>query len=443
MDRTFIRDVKVGQKNKLQGYIENFRNKKSMAFIVLRDITGTFQVTVIKDEHPDLCAVCDELRPDSFITVEGEVIENSYVKLNGMEMVAEKIEVESIADVLPFTRLEKQNGNVVKKGNIDEAEYDLRMNYRWIDLRSETNQLMFKVQSYMVACMRNFLLERDFIEIHSPKITGAESESGAGVFAVDYFDRKGYLIQSPQFYKQMAMTSGLDRIFEVGPVFRAEKSHTSKHATEFTCFDLEFSHINSVEDVMKMEEELLTDMLSKVAAKYNDKLTEIFGTPITVPTLPFPRIKLADLYKELEERYGFTCPDEEKCDLTTEAERLCAKFSKEKYGHEFLFVTDYGVQKRPFYHLRKDGIPQGYDLIWRGCEITTGAQREHRYEILKAQAEEKGLKKDVEFYLEFFRYGAPTHGGFGLGIDRMTMLLMNLSIKDAMFIFRDPDRLNP
>ena len=330
-----------------------------------------------------------------------------------------------------------------KKGNIDEAEYDLRMNYRWIDLRSETNQLMFKVQSYMVACMRNFLLERDFIEIHSPKITGAESESGAGVFSVDYFERKGYLIQSPQFYKQMAMTSGLDRIFEVGPVFRAEKSHTSKHATEFTCFDLEFSHIESVEDVMRMEEELLTDMLTRVAAKYNDKLTEIFGTPIVVPTLPFPRIKLADLYVELENRYGYVIPEADRGDLTTEAERLCAKFAQEKYGHEFLFVTDYSAAKRAFYHMRKDGVPQGYDLIWRGCEITTGAQREHRYEILKQQAEEKGLKKDVEFYLEFFRYGAPTHGGFGLGIDRLTMLLTDQSIKDAMFIFRDPERLNP
>jgi aspartyl-tRNA synthetase len=155
-------------------------------------------------------------------------------------------------------------------------------------------------------------------------------------------------------------------------------------------------------------------------------------------------MKLKDLYAELEERYGYTVDDAAKGDLTTEAEHLCAKLSMEKYGSEFLFVTDYDAKERAFYHMRKDGIPQGYDLIWRGVEITTGAQREHRYEILKNQADEKGLGKDVEFYLEFFKYGCPPHGGFGLGLDRITMLLLNIaSIKEAEFVFRGPNRLNP
>ena len=184
--------------------------------------------------------------------------------------------------------------------------------------------------------------------------------------------------------------------------------------------------------------------MAKVKEQYGEKIKETFGLEVIVPTTPFPVIKLADLYKELEARYGFTVPEEEKGDLTTEAERLCKQFAMEVYGHEFLFITDYAAEKRAFYHMRNaEGVPQGYDLIWRGCEITTGAQREHRYEVLKAQAEEKGLKKDVEFYLEFFRYGAPAHGGFGLGVDRLTMLLLGLTIKEAMFIFRGPDRVTP
>ena len=154
-------------------------------------------------------------------------------------------------------------------------------------------------------------------------------------------------------------------------------------------------------------------------------------------------MKLADIYKELEERYAYTCPEEEKDDLTTEAEKLCLQLAKDKFNHEFLFITDFGARKRAFYHMRKDGIPQGYDLIWKGVEITTGAQREHRYDVLKAQADEKGLGEDVKFYLEFFKYGCPPHGGFGLGVDRLTMLITNLPIKEVAFLFRGPNRLTP
>ncbi|MEG1267665.1 MAG: amino acid--tRNA ligase-related protein, partial [Oscillospiraceae bacterium] len=169
-----------------------------------------------------------------------------------------------------------------------------------------------------------------------------------------------------------------------------------------------------------------------------------FGIDVVVPSNPFPIIKLADLYGELKERYGYEAPESEKGDLTTDAERLCEKLSMDMFGHEFLFVTDYGAEKRAFYHMRdENGIPMGYDLIWRGVEITTGAKREHRYEVLKKQAEEKGLADDVKFYLDFFRYGCPPHGGFGLGVDRMTMLMLGLVIKESMFLFRGPNRLTP
>ena len=303
---------------------------------------------------------------------------------------------------------------------------------------------MFKAQTVMINAMREFLLARRFMEIHTPKLIGAASESGADVFEVKYFDRKAYLAQSPQFYKQMAMASGFERIFEVGPVFRAEKSFTSKHTTEFSGFDLEFSYIESFRDVMKMEEELLTYALAKVKEAYGEDIERVFGVPVIVPTTPFPVIKLADLYAELEKEFGYKCPDGEEGDLPTEAEHLSYEWVKKKYGHEFLFITDYSAEKRAFYHMRdENGVPQGYDLIWRGVEITTGAQREHRYDVLQAQAREKGLDEDVKFYLEFFKYGCPPHGGFGLGIDRLTMLLLGLTIKEAMFTFRGPNRLTP
>jgi aspartyl-tRNA synthetase len=207
---------------------------------------------------------------------------------------------------------------------------------------------------------------------------------------------------------------------------------------------LEFSFIKSYRDVMELEAQLLTGALQAVKEKYGPRIKELFGIDVVVPTLPFPEIKLADLYAELKKEFGYEPEEGETGDLTTEAERLSYEWAQKKYGHEFLFVTDYDAAKRAFYHMRDEaGVPQGYDLIWRGVEITTGAQREHRLEKLTKQAAEKGLEADVQFYLEFFKYGCPSHGGFGLGLDRLTMLLLGLPIKEAMFIFRGPNRLNP
>ena len=444
MNRTYVRDIKnnIGEVVKVQGFVENFRNSRAMAFIVLKDITGKIQVTIEKEQHPEMESSLDTLTGDSVITVVGKVIENEYVKMGGIEILPDELYVESVADALPITR--KEIPATKKKQAVERSSIDQRIDFRWIDLRTDENQLMFKVQTAFVAAMREFLLGKEFIEIHSPKLIGAASESGSDVFEVKYFDRNAYLAQSPQFYKQMAMASGFEKIFEVGPVFRAEKSYTSKHTTEFTGFDLEFSYIEDYRDVMQLEAELLTYALEKVAAKYGKEIEEMFGIPVVVPKLPFPVVTLAELYDGLEKEFGYTVPDSEKGDLTTEAEKLSFEWVKKHYDHEFLFVTDFDAEKRAFYHMRDEhGTPMGYDLIWRGVEITTGAQREHRYDVLKKQAEEKGLAKDVEFYLEFFRYGCPPHGGFGIGVDRMTMLLLGLHIKDAMFIFRGPNRLNP
>lgn len=430
MQRTYIDELKIGEKQKIQGFVDAKRDQKTIQFIIIRDTTGKIQVTIFKPDLPEIADVFTNLNVNSVVTLEGKVVENKSVKLGGREFIPESVKVESYAEVSP----------------IDEhTAIDMRLDYRWLDLREGNKDLIFKIQTCCAKALRDFLLEKRFVELHTPKIIAAASESGSEVFEVKYFDRRAYLAQSPQFYKQMAMCAGLERIFECAPVFRAEESYTSRHATEFTGFDVEFSYIDSYEDVMKLEEELLAYMLQKVKEQYGDVIKEKFGKEVIVPTLPFPRMKLEDVYRELEERYNFVVDDIEKGDLTTEAEKLVYQLAQDKYNHEFMFITDYNAKKRAFYHMRNEqGVPQGYDLIYRGVEITTGAQREHRYEILKAQAEEKGLKKDVEFYLEFFKYGCPPHGGFGIGLDRITMLLLDLpSIKEAMFIFRGPNRLMP
>lgn len=444
MERVFLKDVvsNIGNKVKVQGFVENIRDSKAMVFVVLKDITGKVQVTLEKEKAPNLAEKFSEVTPDSVITIVGDVIANEYVKMGGIEIIPTEVEIESIAQAIPIAR--KEIPATKKKKAVERSSIDQRIDYRWIDLRTDENQLMFKIQTTLVNAMREYLIKNNFIEIHTPKLIGAASESGADVFEVKYFDRNAYLAQSPQFYKQMAMAAGFERIFEVGPVFRAEKSFTSKHTTEFTGFDLEFSYINSYKDVMKMEEELLKASLKSVSEKYGEEIKNVFGIELIVPETPFPVVTLKELYQGLKEDFGLEVPEEEMDDLTTEAEKLSFDWVKKHFNHEFLFVTDYDAKKRAFYHMRDEkGIPQGYDLIWRGVEITTGAQREHRYEILKKQAEEKGLDKDVEFYLEFFKYGCPPHGGFGIGIDRLTMLLLGLNIKEAMFIFRGPNRLTP
>lgn len=442
--RVYMKDVSqhVGCEIRVQGFVENIRNSKSMVFIVLGDITGKVQITLEKEQNPELAQRLEAVTNDSVLSVTGRVMENEYVKMGGIEIIPQDVCVESIADALPITR--KEIPATKKKKAVERSSIDQRIDYRWIDLRTEENQLMFKAQTVLLNAMRQHLIGENFIEIHTPKLIGAASESGADVFEVKYFDRKAYLAQSPQFYKQMAMASGMERIFEVGPVFRAEKSFTSKHTTEFTGFDLEFSYIDSYRDVMKLEENLLRAGLEAVKAAYGEQIKALFGTEVIVPKTPFPVVTLSELYEGLEKEFGYVVDESEKGDLTTEAERLSFEWVKKHYDHEFLFVTDYNAEKRAFYHMRDEqGVPQGYDLIWRGVEITTGAQREHRYEVLKKQAEEKGLAEDVKFYLEFFKYGCPPHGGFGLGVDRLTMLLLGLTIKDAMFIFRGPNRLTP
>ncbi len=437
MKKVYVNELeKYLDKNiSFSGFVDTIRDKKWVMFVILRDSTGKLQMTIEKSEesNKELLEIMSNVTVDSTIKVNGILKANDAVKLGGMELIPDSIEITSLASPLPFDY-----------NNLDGVNIDTRLDYRWLDLRNEKNMLARQVESCFAEAMREFLYKDNFTEIHTPKLIGAASESGSEVFEVKYFDRSAYLAQSPQFYKQMAMAAGMSKVFEVAPCFRAENSNTNRHATEFTSFDLEFSYIDSYTDVMDFEEDLLIAGLSKVKEIYGERIKEVFGKEVIIPTKPFPRLKLKDLYQELNKRYGFEIPEHDIGDMNAEAEKLTYKLALEAYNSEFMFITDYAATKRPFYHMRdEEGKLQGYDLIWRGTEITSGAQREHRYDKLVENAKEKGLGKDVEFYLQFFKYGCPPHGGFALGVDRMTMLLLGMSIKEAQFIFRGPNRLNP
>lgn len=427
----------IGKDVTISGFVETIRNIKWVQFLIIKDGDSKVQVTIEKSDeaNAEMVEIVNNLKEESTVLITGKLVENENVKLNGYEIIPNSIKVTSkcMCD-LPFNYKDISNVNL-----------DTRLDYRFIDLRNEKNMFIFKVQSTFVKYLREFLYNNNFTEIHTPKLIAAASESGSEVFEVKYFDRFAYLAQSPQFYKQMAMASGMNRIFEVAPAFRAENSNTNRHATEFTSFDLEFSYIDSFNDVMNLEAEMLRYALSKLKEEMGDKIKQIYDIDIIVPTLPFPTMSLSDVYKNLESRYNYKVSDDEKNDLTTEAEKLVYKLSKDLYGHEFMFITEYPAEKRAFYHMRdENGILQGYDLIWKGVEITTGAQREHRYEEIVKNAKEKGLGEDVKFYLDFFKYGCPPHGGFAIGIDRFTMLLLNIpSVKETQFLFRGPNRLNP
>jgi aspartyl-tRNA synthetase len=316
-----------------------------------------------------------------------------------------------------------------------------------MDLRRPQNLLLFKVQTTVEAAMREFWLQNDFIEIQSPKLVPSPSEGGAELFDLEYFGRKAYLAQSPQFYKQMAMAAGFERVFEIGPAFRADPSFTSRHMTEFTSVDLEMSWIDSHEDVMSMQERWLQYVYTVVKGKHGDAIKATFGVDITVPTVPFPRLKMSEAYAILKAQ-NYALPPEKKGDIDPGGERLLGKYIKDSTGSDFVFITDWPITVRPFYHMRYADNPtltKSFDLLGCGLELATGAQREHRMDVLTQQAIDKGLGLEpLRGYLDFFKYGCPPHGGFGFGLSRLLMILLGIAnIRETVYLFRGPTRISP
>ncbi|MEY3614251.1 MAG: aspartate--tRNA(Asn) ligase, partial [Actinomycetota bacterium] len=394
------------------GWVETLRDQKRIQFIIIRDETGSVQVTYPRPADEDALAdQVSSLSNGSFVEITGNLKHDERVKLGGIEILLTGMKIVSLAN--PDSPI------------ADDTSIDKRLDWRFIDLRRPELNLMMRVQTEIEKTWREIWLENDFIEIHSPKLMASPSESHAELFKLEYFETHAYLAQSPQFYKQMAMSAGLGKVFEIGPVFRADPSFTSRHATEFVSVDMEMSWIDSHEDVMQFQEQLLVRAITAVKAKYGEEIQKLYGIDIQIPATPFPRIPLAEAHKIVEAR-GYKVPRMDG-DLDPEGERQIAQHVMETYGHEFVFLTDYPKNIRPFYHMRhadNDQLTNSYDLIWKGTEITTGAQREHRIEVLEKQVLDKGLELEgLNFYLDFFRYGAPSHGGFGMGLTRVVMLL--------------------
>ncbi|TVL92000.1 aspartate--tRNA(Asn) ligase [Streptomyces sp. SAJ15] len=432
--RVHVSDLRehVGRTVTVCGWVNTLRLQRKMQFVIVRDSTGMVQVTHKRDDGP-LEAQLEALTPESAVKITGRVVDAEQVKLGGLELVPESVEVLNLAATpLP----------------IDEhTGIEHRLDWRFLDVRRRTaTQLMFAVQTTLEQGMREYAYTQGATEMHTPKLMGTASESGAEVFKLGYFGRSAYLAQSPQFYKQMAISAGIEKVFEIGPVFRAEPSFTSRHATEFTGVDVELAWIDGVEDVMAFEEQMLAHAIAKVADSHGDAIREHFGVEITVPTTPFPRITMAEAHEIL--RKGGWDPEGIKEDLDPEGERSISAHIQEATGHEFVFITHYPVSIRPFYHMRPADDPSvtlSFDLLWKGLEVTTGAQREHRYDVLLKQAAEKGMSPEpLQDYLNAFRYGCPPHGGLGMGLGRVLMVLLGLeSIREATFLFRGPNRLTP
>jgi aspartyl-tRNA synthetase len=435
LNRSKISELKSQQAGPVTigGWVETLRDQKRIQFIIIRDESGSVQVTYPRPSEEDsLADQVSALTHGSFVIVKGQLKHDERVKLGGIEILLEGLEVVSAS--LPDSPI------------AEDTSIDKRLDWRFIDFRRPELNLMMQVQTTIEQAWREHWLANDFVEIHSPKLMASPSESHAELFKLEYFEGHAYLAQSPQFYKQMAMSAGLNRVFEIGPVFRADPSFTSRHATEFVSIDMEMSWIDSHEDVMSFQEELMVKAITAVKQKHGERIKELYEIDIEIPSTPFPRIPLAEAHEIIEKR-GYKVPRTDG-DLDPEGERQISQYAKEELGHEFVFLTDYPKHIRPFYHMRhedNDALTKSYDLIWKGTEITTGAQREHRIEVLEAQAKDKGLDPEgLEFYMDFFRYGVPPHGGFGMGLTRVVMLMLELpNIREASFLFRGPNRLQP
>lgn len=421
---------KAGEKIKLAGWVHDIRALGKIRFLILRDMTGRIQTVGFKPDTPDdVFESIGKINRESVVLLEG-VVKDSKQAPGGKEIGIEKlIVVNSSAEILP-----------IDVSDFSKTELPKRLDYRFLDTRRKEISSIFKIRSSMYQHLIDFFASNNFTIINTPKITTIGLESGAESFVVNYFNKKAVLAQSPQFYKQMFVNGGFERVFEIGAVYRAEKSHTIRHLTEFLGVDFEMGFINSEHDVMDMVEKMLKYVITKVKEERKTEL-ELLKVQLSVPK-EIPRIPMPELKKMLASK-GKKLTEED--DLDSEAEKMIGEYILEKYGEEFVFVTHYPVKVRPFYHMRHSNNKEtkSFDLLWRGVEVATGAQREHRLEVLQTQAKEKGIKIP-SIYEDIFKFGVTPHGGVGLGLDRLTQRMLNLdNTREGCLLPRDPDRLTP
>jgi aspartyl-tRNA synthetase len=437
MKRTKINQTKheIGKRVTIRGWVQTIRDQGGIIFLLIRDESGIVQC-VVTEEKSELLKKIHTLNCESVVKITGK-IEKVKQAPGGVELKTEKLTILSTAaSPLPI--------QIVKK-NDEETNRQKRLDWRWLDLRKPERKLIFKVWTTMEQAFVNYCSENGYIRIHSPKLMSTASESGAELFEIKYFDQTAYLAQSPQFYKQMAMASGFEKVFEIGPVFRANPSFTPRHDTEFTGYDIEISFIKSHQDVIREEEKIIQAMLSNIVEKYGDEIKKDYARKLPIPTIPFPQLTMKEAKRILSK---LNLKHQREGDLSPEEEREISRYVEKEYGHEFVFITDFPTKVRPFYHMRyakEKNLTKSFDLLWNGIEITTGAQREHRYEILVQQAKEDKMDlNSLKNYLNFFKYGCPPHGGLGLGPSRMLMKIFDIdNVREVTYLYRGVKRLTP
>ncbi|MBT3262534.1 aspartate--tRNA(Asn) ligase [Candidatus Woesearchaeota archaeon] len=436
MTRTYISELsnlKDGDKVTLNGWVAAVKDLSKVKFVILRDRTGEIQTVAVNGKTPEeTFNNITKIPHESAISITGSLKESKIAKA-GYEVVIDNFEILNKAETpLPIDTTPKSNTNI-----------DKRIDYRFLDARRPKVRAIFNIRSTMVRAITEFFDNEGFTNITTPKLTAAGVESGAEMFEVKYFNKNAFLSQSPQIYKQMMVAAGFEKVYEIGPVFRAEKSHTTRHLTEFTGLDMEMGFIKDVGDVMDVIEDLFKYTLNYIKENCKSDL-ELLEIEVNIPK-EIPRISMKEA-KDLLKKEGKTLKESD--DLDSEAEELLGKLMLKQHNSEFVFVTDYPWEVRPFYHMKPEDNPKGtcsFDLIWNGVEIATGAQREHRYDILKQQADEKGINLDeMKEYSDLFKFGCPPHGGIGLGLDRMVQRLLKLNnVREAILLPRDPERLTP
>jgi aspartyl-tRNA synthetase len=419
---SYSNEVKPGQKVRLFGWVERVKLLGKMSFLILRDRSGTIQITAKKGEVPEgVLKAISKLGREYCIEVEGKVVKSKIAK-TGKEVIPDSIKVINKSEKpLPLDF----------SGKI-ESWKDTRFDHRYLDLRNPKTSEIFWLKHKIIGKIHEFFRKEGFIEVHTPVIQAAGAEGGATMFPVGYYGKKAFLRQSPQLYKQMLMASGLDKVYEIGQAFRAEKFHTRRHLSEFLSLDFEIAWIKSEEDVMNVLERSVVYVLKGLKKE---------GIKVEIPSVPFPRFTYDKVLEMLSEE-GISL--EWGKDIEDSQEAKLGEILAEK-GKEWYFITKYPSKVKPFYIMFDGKISRGIDLDFRGMEIASGGQREHRYDILIKVMKEKGLNpKDFIFYTNAFRWGMPPHGGIGFGVDRFITQIAELpDVQETILFPRTPERLIP
>jgi len=411
MERLLIKEISnhEGEKITIKGRIFNIRNLGSISFLIIRDYSGVVQVVASKDT---------EVNSGDIVLVEGMVKKDERAK-GGYEMKAEKIEIITKSkETLPFD-LEKDDINL----NLNTL-----LDYRVLSLRHPKVQSIFRLYDLLLKSYDEAMREEGFVEIKTPKILGSASEGGANFFQVDYFDKKAVLAQSPQFYKQI-MVGVFDRVFEIGPVFRAEPHFTTRHVNEYISLDAEMGYIDNFYDVAKTLNRVIKKMFSQMGIE-------------DVPE-EMPYVKLSEIRKIIKEKYNYDIPEE--TDIDPRGEELAGQYAKEEFNSDFIFLTHYPIDYRPFYTMSEGNEAMGFDLLYKGLEIATGGQRINEYDELVESMKKKNIEANgMEFYINAFKYAIPPHGGWGMGSERIIKQILGLdNIKEAVLFPRDVKRIIP